>query len=78
MFNDIRDFTPLTEIKQLERVYISRNEGTEDISWDQKLYSALPNAQIDMDDSNTRGWENHDRYDLLDRIWTSQQMEPLF
>jgi len=78
MFNDIRDFTPLTEIKQLERVYISRNEGTEDITRDQKLYSALPNAQIDMDDSNTRGWENHDRYDLLDRIWTSQQMEPLF
>lgn len=78
MFNDIQDFSPLMQLEKLQRGYLSRNEGLEDGAWKNELNAALKKAELDFDDSNTRGWQNHDRYDLLDRIWTSTHMEELY
>ena len=78
MFNDIEDFSPLLKCGKLDRAYLSRNEGLENGVWQSELTAGLPKTQIDFDDSNARGWQNHDRYDILDRIWTSTHMEPLY
>lgn len=85
--NKIEDISPLFGLTQLERLWLSHNKGISD-EHRQEILSAFPDTEVVFNSQGSTGviilengrdipgWRTHPRYDVLYRIFHTNQYEP--